>query len=146
MIQLILESSPLTIPHSRCTLEVTRLKSLVGFRKESSKDYLFVEGVLDTGGYVTVLPKHLAGKLELETVGHYTLSGVNPRRECAIPVAVAYSSCILFDEQGNRSKELRIPCYVSQTEEVPVILGFAGLLSEFEVCFDRRKPLAYLKE
>lgn len=146
MIQLIIESSPFTIPNTDCTIEFTRLKNLAGFRKARSRNYLFVEGILDTGGYVTLLPKSFAAELALETVGHYSLSGINRRAECAIPVAATYSACVLFDGQGNRTKEFRIPCYVSQTEGVPVILGFAGLLSKFEVCFDLRKRLAHLEE
>jgi hypothetical protein len=145
MIQLTLETTPFTVPNTTCTLEFIRLKSLVGFRKTAPTEHLLAEGIIDTGAYVTVLPNSFAAELELEAVGHYSLSGINRRPECAIPVVVAYGFCILFDEQGHRSPELRVPCYVSQTDEVPVILGIGGLLSEFEFCFDHRKHVAYLK-
>lgn len=147
MIQLIFESLPFTVPNTHCSLDFIRLKSLVGFRKSGAPDYALAEGILDTGAYVTVLPKSFGAELALEEVGRYMLSGINRKAECTMPVKVAYADCVLFDSRGKRSSELRIPCYVSESEDVDVvILGFAGLLTQFELHLDPRRKQAHLKE
>jgi hypothetical protein len=78
--------------------------------------------------------------------GHLGLraQGINLRPECAIPAQLAEITCTLYDSSGNHSDDLLMPSLVAQSNEVPLILGFAGLLSKFEVRFDYQAESAYL--
>ena len=53
-------------------------------------------------------------------------------------------TCTLYDSSGNHSDDLLILSLLAQSNEVPLILGFAGLLSRFEVRFDYQAESVYL--
>lgn len=64
------------------------------------------------------------------------MKGLNSKDECAIPVDVGRTKCVLFDKSANISKELEIVCYFAHSDELPVIIGFANLLTEFKINID----------
>jgi hypothetical protein len=47
---------------------------------------------------------------------------------------------------GNLSPELEILAFLAKTDQVPLILGFAGLLERFPVHFDYEGGEAYIEE
>jgi len=77
--------------------------------------------------------ERLAVEIEVEAA---PLIGINDRPECQIPASLGQIRCVLTDETGQVSPELWILCFLAQTDRVPIILGFADLLSRFEVCFN----------
>jgi len=145
MINLIIDSSKFSIPKSNFSLDFVRLKCLVGFKEKEGKNYRLCEGIIDTGSYVTVLPFGLSEKIEKEVFGKYKIKGFNAKRECAIPVLVGKTKCVLFDKQGNFSSEIIISSYFAQTDEIPIILGLADLLTRFRIEIDNEKGIAFLE-
>ena len=53
-------------------------------------------------------------------------------------------ACFLTDQTGRLSSELDVRCFLAKTDRVPLILGFANLLSRFKVCFDYRSGDAFV--
>jgi len=53
--------------------------------------------------------------------------------------------CLLTDETGALGPELEILSFLAKTDQVPLILGFADLLSKFEICFDYGSGKAFAR-
>ncbi|OQX54269.1 MAG: hypothetical protein B5M48_01310 [Candidatus Omnitrophica bacterium 4484_213] len=143
MINLIIDNSKFSIPKSNFSLDFVRLKCLVGFKEEESANYRLCEGIVDTGSYVIVLPFRLSERIEKEVSGKYKIKGFYTKGECAIPVS-GKTKCVLFDKQGNSSCEMIIYSYFVQTDEIPIILGFADLLTRFKIKINYQKGIAFL--
>ena len=70
--------------------------------------------------------------------------GLNLRDECAIPVDVGKTICVLFDKSGNTSGDVEIFCYFANSNEVPVIIGFADIMTKFKINIDYPNRKAFL--
>ncbi len=144
-IKLILDTSIENLTESLQDFEFIRLKCLVGFKSIDGYSYRFTEALVDTGAYISVIPSGLAKKIEKEILGEDKLKGINRRDECSIPVLVGKTSCILFDKDYNVTEDLLIRSYFAKTDEVPVILGFADVLSKFAVYVNYQRRIAYIE-
>ncbi len=144
MIELIVDASPFVIPDSKIELDFVRIKCLMGFKEKQGRGYRLAEGIIDTGAYVTVIPKGLSERIDKQITGSYKMKGLNLKEECAIPVAVGKTKCILFDKSVNTSEELEIACYFAHSDEVPVIIGFADILTKFKINIDYSNKKAFL--
>ncbi|NQT46936.1 MAG: hypothetical protein HQ593_05660 [Candidatus Omnitrophica bacterium] len=145
MIELIIDSSPYKIPGSKTKLDLVRIKCLVGFKEKNGSNYRFNEGIIDTGAYVSIIPKGLSERIEKEITGRDRVKGINSREECAIPASVGKAKCILFDRSGNASDELEFTCYFANSDEVPIIIGFADVLTRFKINIDYPNRKAFLE-
>ena len=145
MIQLIVDTSFFEIPDTKTKLEFVRIKCMIGFKKKDSSEYSLAEGIIDTGSYVSVIPRTVSDKINKEITGRYRMKGLNTRDECAIPVSVGTATCIIFDKCGNASGDLNIPCFFADTDDAPVIIGFANLLTRFKVIIDYPHKAAFLE-
>ena len=118
-------------------LTIIRLIARVRFVRPDETLFESLEAIVDTGAYTSVLPldlwQHLAVEIDEENV---TLGGINDRPECQIPASLGKVRCFLTDETGQLGPELAVPCFLAKTDRVPLILGFANLLSRFKICFD----------
>lgn len=144
MIELIIDASSFEIPDSRTKIDFVRIKCLIGFREKDGTGYRLTEGIIDTGAYVTVMPKGLSERIDKQITGSYKMKGLNSRDECAIPVAVGKTKCVLFDRLSNVSEELEIACYFAHSDAVPVIIGFADILTRFKISVDYPHKKAFL--
>jgi hypothetical protein len=126
------------------SLTVIRLKGLVSFLQQDGKWSKLHAAIIDTGAHTSVLPEKIWKVAERKVILDYELRGINPRPEYAIPAQLAEITCTLYDSSGNHSDDLLMPSLLAQSNEVPLILGFAGLLSKFEVRFDYQVESAYL--
>lgn len=145
MIELIIDSSPFEIPDSKTKIDFVRIKCLIGFKEKDGTGYRLTEGIIDTGAYVTVLPKGLSERIEKEITGTYKIKGLNTRDECAILVSCGKTKSIIFDKSGNTSDELEISCYFANSDEVPIIVGFADILTRFKINIDYSNKKASLE-
>ena len=145
MIHLRVETSPFEIPNANAQLEFVRIKCMLGFKEKDGHEYVFSEGIIDTGAYVSVISKVLADKIKKDVTGEYMMKGLSSRDECAIPVSVGKATCLIFDNLGNTSGDLEVPCFFAHTAEVPVIIGFAGLLTKFKLIVDYPQKRAILE-
>jgi len=94
------------------------------------------EAIIDTGAPTSVIPFSMWKELPITRITTHKVQGINPKPECAIPIIIGKVKCVLLDEKGNQTKETDIHAYLGLTDEVPLILGFKDLLSEFRVSFN----------
>ena len=144
MIHLFFETTHVPLQGGVGYLTVIRLKGLVSFLNQDGKWSKLHAAIIDTGAHTSVLPEKVWKVAERKVILDYELRGINPRPECAIPAQLAELTCTLYDSSGNRSDDLLMPSLLAQSNEVPLILGFAGLLSRFEVRFNYETESAYL--
>lgn len=103
-----------------------------------------IDAVVDTGAHTCVLPLKLWRQLVVEIDEEdVALGGINDRPECRISASLGRARCFLTDETGQLSPELNVPCFLAKTDRVPLILGFANLLSKFKICFDYENDEAF---
>ena len=118
-------------------LTIIRLIASVRFIGSEGTPLEPIDAIVDTGAHTSVLPlklwKQLAVEIDEEDV---TLGGINDRPECQIPASLGRVRCFLTDETGQFSPELDVPCFLAKMDRVPLILGFANLLSRFKICYD----------
>lgn len=125
--------------------DIIRLKCGVQFKTKDgwTKPYPVI---VDTGAHTSVIPLSIWKKLIYEKLGEYKMFGLSKKEECSIPVDIGKITCIIVDESGNQTNELDIFAFLAQTDQVPLILGFKGLLERLNVVFNFNKNIAYAEE
>ena len=131
MIKLRFDTSELISPrYAYHPLTIIRLLVNVRFVQADGRLSKRLEAIVDTGAHTSVLPLGRWQRFAVE------IDGINARPECQIPASLGRVRCFLTDETGQFSPELDVPCFLAKTDRVPLILGFANLLSRFNICFD----------
>jgi hypothetical protein len=145
MIKLRFETQELVISRYRYhPLLVIRLIATVRFVQADGSLFESLYAIVDTGAHTSVLPLALWQRLAVEIDAEdIAFGGINDRPECRVPASLGRVKCRLTDETGQLSPELDVPCFLAKTNRVPLILGFAGLLSQFNICFNHATGVAY---
>lgn len=103
--------------------------------------------IVDTGSYWSVVPRELWTLCAVDIIEpNSPIIGFAPDEVCHIPASIGKISGIIFDDEGHETRLLTFPAFLAHTDDVPLVLGFADLLSEFQVRFDYRTKSAYLDE
>lgn len=125
--------------------DIIRVKAVIQFKLKDgwSKPY---PAIVDTGAHTSVIPPSIWKRILYEKVGEYKMFGISKKEECAIPVDVGEISCILVDESGNQTKELGAFAFLATTDNVPLILGFKGVLERFNFVCNFSENLVYVEE
>ena len=121
-----------------------RLISKVKFKthKGWSKTY---DALIDTGAHTTLIPLSIWQDIETDILADHEVKGILAKKECSVLVKVAKVKTVMFDLEGNQTDELEIPAYLSLIENVPLLIGFRGILDKFSVCFDYRQNTAFIE-
>ena len=53
---------------------------------------------------------------------------------------------ILIDEKGNQSSEINAIFFLAETDQVPIIIGFKGLLEKLRVTFHFASSTAFVED
>jgi len=101
--------------------------------------------LIDSGAHTSLMPKRIWSILPVNKLAEHYTRGLVPREECKMDVDVGELNIALLDEQ-NRTKKYRIMAFLAPTDEVPLIVGFKDLLSEFKICFDYKADEAFIEE
>lgn len=105
-----------------------------------------MDAIIDTGAHTSILPKSIWKNIKVKKIGSYDIQGISSKTECRIPCHVGQITSRFIDETGGISKKLEMKAFLAFTDEVPLIIGFKDILSEFKVCFNRKKNIAFLDE
>jgi len=145
MINLRFDTTELVSPrYAYHPLTIIRLLADVRFVRADGHLSESREAIVDTGAHTSVLPLTLWQRFAVEIdEKDVTLGGINDQPECQIPASLGKARCFLTDETGRLSPELDISCFLAKTDRVPLILGFANLLSQFKICFDYENKEAF---
>ena len=101
--------------------------------------------IIDTGAPLSMLPSHIWHNVRHLKMRNDTVQGIVPNPDCDLQVVDAVVSCVLYDDEGQSSEALTIRAYLAPTQDVPLLLGFGGLLDQADVYFSLTKNLAYLE-
>ena len=103
--------------------------------------------VVDTGAPMSVLPQRIWQSVSTRILApNVRLAGISRRKECEVPADLGEVSRRLSDAADNVSRVLRFPAYLAKTDRVPLIVGFADLLSEFRANFDYHSHEGWLED
>lgn len=105
-----------------------------------------MDAIIDTGAHTSILPQSIWKSIKVKKTGTFDIQGISSKTECRVPCDVGQITAQFIDESGNTSKELKMTAFLALTDEVPLIIGFKDILSEFKVCFNRKKNIAFLDE
>jgi hypothetical protein len=128
-------------------LTVIRLMTNVCFRRPDGSSSEAFEAVVDTGAFVSVLPKYIWREIGREIkVADASFGGISERRQCQIKCSIGTVTCFLTDEWGNRSHDYNIVAFLAKTDKVPLIIGFADLLEHIQSCFHYETGEAWVQD
>ncbi len=145
MVKLRFETKELVIPRYKYhPLTITRLIATVRFVQADGGLFESLYAIVDTGAHTSVLPRSLWQQLTVEIEQKdVVFGGLNDRPECRIPADLGKVRCFLTDEDGRFSPELVVPCFLAHADRIPLILGFAGLLDQFDISFNYAAGVAF---
>lgn len=117
-----------------------QFKTLLGWSEPYS-------GIIDTGAHLSAIPSSVwKEEIAHKKKGEYVLYGLSKKEECALFGEIAEVILILVDEFGNQVGELSVDAFLAETDQIPLILGFSGLLDKVSLHFDYKQNLAYVEE
>ena len=126
---------------------VIRLRCAMEFDLGEGAFTKIYRGIVDTGAPITVIPQRIWHPLPVRILVHSTtLGGISKRPECRVPARFGIARGRLVDRSGTASHVAEFPAYLAQTDEVPLLIGFASLLSEFDVHFNYQCREAWVGE
>ena len=103
--------------------------------------------IVDTGSYWSTVPQELWTQCAVDIIEpNSQIVGFASNEVCHIPASIGRISGIIFDDEGHETRLLTFLAFLAHTDDVPLVLGFADLLAEFQVRFDYRTRSAYLDE
>jgi hypothetical protein len=101
--------------------------------------------IVDTGSYWSVVPQELWTLCDVEIIeSNSRIVGFATDEVCHIPTSIGRIRGKIFDDEEHETRLLTFLAFLAHTNDVPLVLGFADLLSEFQVRFDYRTRSAYL--
>ena len=123
---------------------VTRLICRVTFYRAEGEFGPEWYGILDTGAPVSLIPKRMWQGCAVLKLKDTTVKGIVDRPKCALEVIDGVISTILTDGQSI-SEPLTIRAHLAHTDDIPLLLGFSGLLDKADVHFSIERREAYLE-
>jgi len=148
MVRLRFETTRLiSLRYENFPVSIVRLIADVKFWKERKGFSKSFEAIVDTGAHTSIIPKNIWRDLKVKVIVKDTfIVGINRKEECQIPASLGKAAFLLVDEHGNRSKIFDTLTFLAKTDQVPLIVGFADILTEFKVAFDYSSGEAYIEE
>ena len=124
---------------------IIRLRVGVQFLERSPDGFSETyRAIVDTGAPFGLLPRPVWEPLEVSIRRQdCPVVGVSQRKACETPASFGDVRARLVDERGNTTGVCCFPAYLAKTDRAPLLLGFAGVFSEFPVHFDYRRREAW---
>jgi len=123
---------------------VTRLICRVTFCGERGELGPERYGILDTGAPVSLIPKRMWQGYPALKLRDATVRDIIDRAECALEVIDGVIGATLTDGEST-SEALTIRAHLAHTDDIPLLLGFSGLLDRADVHFSVERREAYLE-
>ncbi|NCO41399.1 MAG: hypothetical protein COZ06_28590 [Armatimonadetes bacterium CG_4_10_14_3_um_filter_66_18] len=128
-------------------IPVLRLRARLRFLKADGSPSPAWLGTVDTGAPVSVIPRILWQPLARTLVHeNTTFGGISKQAVCQIPASLAEVQGLIIDSRGHASRCLTFPAYLAHTDEVPLLIGFASLLSVLALHVNCQKRQAWVRE
>ena len=100
--------------------------------------------IVDTGAPISLIPHKIWRKCITKVIGETELRGVIPKKECVMPVEVATIELRLIDPKY-ATETIETKAYLAPNDNVPLVIGFEKLLSEFDISFSYHTQDAFIE-
>ena len=100
--------------------------------------------IVDTGAPISLVPQKIWKRCITRVIGETELRGVIPKKECVLVVKVAIIELRLIDPKY-ATETIEINAYLAPDDNVPLVIGFEKLLSEFNVFFSYHTQDAFIE-
>ena len=100
--------------------------------------------IVDTGAPYSLIPLSLWPALQTERLCELPVRGLVPGRHAELDATLAKVSGRLLDA-SHRSRSLSLWAMLADTDQVPLILGWAGCLDRATLVLNARRHLAWLE-
>lgn len=100
--------------------------------------------IVDTGAPISLIPHKIWRKCITKDIGETELRGVIPKKECVMSVRVAIIELRLIDPEY-ATETIEIKAYLAPNDNVPLVIGFEKLLSEFNIFFSYQTKDAFIE-
>lgn len=100
--------------------------------------------IVDTGAPISLIPHKTWRKCITKVIGNTDLRGVIPKKECVMFVKVATIELRLIDPKY-ATETMEIKAYLAPNDNVPLVIGFEKLLSEFDIFFSYHTQDAFIE-
>lgn len=126
------------------TLLITRLIASVAFLAEDGGLTESRLAIMDTGAPTSIIPSDVWVRCQVLKIRDKIIRGIVPKPECALDVTEGLIACVIHD--GIKSTgPLIIRADLAPTTDIPLLLGFSGLLDRTDVHFSVKRREAYLE-
>lgn len=105
----------------------------------------FRDAIVDTGAPFSVFPLRMWRDKPVETLGVVRIGGVVRPASNRMEALLANVECVLSDGPSWIGP-MRIRAYLSQTDEVPLLIGVSGILERLRLVIDLPRSQAFLEE
>ncbi|MGQ9627314.1 MAG: hypothetical protein ACUVV0_10485 [Anaerolineae bacterium] len=122
---------------------IIRLLVGVAFRTYDglTKSY---RAIVDTGAPTSLLPFSIWQPCRALKLRETVISGIVARKECELPVIEAAVACVLSDGQ-TALPEIVIRAHLAPHDNVPLLIGFGGILDQVTLHCSVPTGAAYLE-
>ncbi len=127
------------------TLVITRLLGWVSFLTVDGELTDPELAIVDTGAPLSLIPQDIWQGCRYLRMRDDVIRGVVPKPNCELAVIDGVVACILQDDAGQMSELLTIRAHLARSKDVPLLLGFSGLLDRADVSFSVNRSKAYLE-
>ncbi len=100
--------------------------------------------IVDTGAPTSLIPFHIWSQCRVLKLGDRVVEGIVTRPECGLGVIEGVISCVLGDGV-NVSNDMVIRAYLAPDNNVPLLLGFGGLLDRVTMHLSVANRAGYLR-
>ena len=101
--------------------------------------------IIDTGAPLSLIPHDVWQGIRYLKVRNDVIQGIVPHSECDLDVIDGVINCVLQDDLGRSSEVVTIRAHLAPTDDVPLLLGFGGLLDQANLYFSLPQSQAYLE-
>lgn len=102
-----------------------------------------IPAIIDTGSPLSVLPEDLWKKCEKKIFTSTKIRGMVPDKKAYILTYYGEITCAFVDSK-HISREYKSKAFLSETSEIPVIIGFADLIDKVKLIVDYPEKKAWL--
>jgi len=126
------------------SVTVTRLLCRVVLSQGNGQFTLPRYAIVDTGAPTSLIPNTMWQPCPVLKLKDAVIHGIIDRPECDLAAVDGVIGCVLQDDQTN-SELLTIRAHLAPTDDVPLLLGFSGLLEQATIYFSIAEQKAYLE-
>ena len=112
-------------------IPIIRLFSVVEF-KDSSKWNGPYDAIIDTGSPLSVFPASIQEKCDARVLHKTKISGIVPDKSCSLSAKLCLLTYRLSDK-NSVTKPIESKAYIAESDNIPLILGFADFLEKFNL-------------